>query len=43
MCIPKLYCIVKLWLNDTAVDEHKHMRGAYMFEHDMVLSISTQR
>ena len=24
---PNCYCMVKLWLNDTAVDEHKHMRG----------------
>ena len=26
------YCVVKLRLNDTAVDEHKHMRGENMLE-----------
>ena len=29
---PNCYCIVKLWLNDTAVDEHKHMGGENMLE-----------
>ena len=33
MCIPKLLLhIVKFRLNDTAVDEHKHMRGENMLE-----------
>ena len=29
---PNCYCIVKFSLNDTAVDEHKHMRGENMLE-----------
>ena len=29
---PNCYCIVKFRLNDTAVDEHKHMRGENMLE-----------
>ena len=29
---PNWYCIVKFRLNDTAVDEHKHMRGENMLE-----------
>ena len=29
---PNCYCIVKFRLNDTSVDEHKHMRGENMLE-----------
>ena len=33
MCIPKLLLHSQtLWLNDTVVDEHKHMRGENMLE-----------
>ena len=32
MCIPKLLLHSQILLNDTAVDEHKHMRGENMLE-----------